>query len=414
MGLAEHYDHFAQEYVVDPFPLWKRMRDEEPIARSEVHGGYYIVSRYDLIREAASDGNLFSSAQSTGIPPLPIVGMIPIDIDPPEQREYRRILNPAFNVDFVESREPQVRELAVKLIDPLVGLPEFEVSETLATQMPPRTTLDFIGVPEEDQPVVIKAVDDITRLRGSDPQEVVEAGMALMGAVGKLIEARKANPGNDLVDMIMKGRYVEPGRSAGADRLASSPGGELGGSDSAEGRELEDHEVIRMIAIILFGAIDTTSLALNGTLYYLATHPEAQAQLREHGVSKTAVEEMVRWNCPVQGLGRTVTRDTELGGCPLKQGDKVMLMWASGNRQDDVFADPDEMDFDRRPNPHLGFGHGPHKCVGLNFGKLMMRVTMEEFLSRIGPFELADPDSLVFVGGETRGIKRLVLKPVSR
>jgi cytochrome P450 len=395
MGLAEQYDHFAQEYVVDPFPLWTRMREEEPIARSEVHGGYYIVSRYDLIREAAADGNLFSSAQSTGIPPLPIVGMIPIDIDPPEQREYRRILNPAFNVDFVESREPQVRELAVKLIEPLVGLDEFEVSDALSTQMPPATTLNFIGVPEEDHAVVIKAVDDITRLRGSDPQEVVEAGMALMGAIGKLIESRKANPGNDLVDMIMKGRYVEPGS----------------GTDESKGRELEDHEVIRMIAIILFGAIDTTSLAITGTLYYLATHPEAQDKLRAEGVSKTAVEEMVRWNCPVQGLGRTVTRDTELGGCPLKEGDKVMLLWAAGNRQPDVFERPDEMDFDRRPNPHLGFGHGPHKCVGLNFGKLMLRVTMEEFLSRIGPFELADPESLVFVGGETRGIKRLVLKP---
>src|ERR1700733_10122013 len=172
MGLAEHYDHFAQEYVVDPFPLWTRMRDEEPVARSDVHGGYYIISRYEDIRQAASDGNLFSSAQSTGIPPLPIVGLIPIDIDPPEQREYRRILNPAFNVEFVESQEPKVRELAVKLIEPLVGLDQFEVSDTVATQMPPSTTLNFIGIPEEDHPVVIKAVDDITRLRGSDPQEV--------------------------------------------------------------------------------------------------------------------------------------------------------------------------------------------------------------------------------------------------
>jgi cytochrome P450 len=396
MGLAEQYDHFAQEYIVDPFPLWKRMREEEPIARSDVHGGYYIVTRYEDIREAASDGNLFSSAQSTGIPPLPIVGMIPIDIDPPEQREYRRILNPAFNVDFVDSQEPKVRELAVKLIEPLVGLDRFEVSDALATQMPPSTTLDFIGVPQEDHAVVIKAVDDITRLRGSDPQEVVEAGMALMGAISTLIESRKANPGNDLVDLIMAGRYVEPGS----------------GTDESQGRELEDHEVIRMIAIILFGAIDTTSLAIIGTLHYLATHPEAQAALRADGVSKTAVEEMVRWNCPVQGLGRTVTRDTELGGCPLKEGDKVMLMWASGSRQEDVFENPDEMDFDRRPNPHLGFGHGPHKCVGLNFGKLMLRVTIEEFLSRIGPFELADPEEMVFVGGETRGIKRLMLRSV--
>jgi cytochrome P450 len=400
MGLAEHYDHFAQEYVVDPFPLWKRMREEEPVARSEVHGGYYIVSRYEDIREAASDGNLFSSAKSTGIPPLPIVGMIPIDIDPPEQREYRRILNPAFNVDAVAEHEPAVRELAVKLIEPLVGLDEFEVTETLATAMPPRTTLGFIGFPQEDWDVVIKAVDDITRLRGSDPQEVVEAGMALMGAVGKLIETRKAAPGNTLVDLIMAGRYIEPG--SGQDP-----------NDPDAGRPLEDHEVIRMIAIILFGAIDTTSLAITGSLHYLATHPEAQAELRSDGVSKTAVEELVRFTCPVQGLGRTVTADTTLGGCPLKAGEKVMLLWASGSRQESVFPEPDRLDFDRRPNPHLGFGHGPHKCVGLNFGKLMLRVALEEFLTRIGPFELADPDGLAYVGGETRGLKRLVLKPAS-
>ena len=135
--------------------------------------------------------------------------------------------------------------------------------------------------------------------------------------------------------------------------------------------------------------------------------------MREEGVSKTAVEELVRYTCPIQGLGRTVTQDTELGGCPLKAGDKIMLMWASGNRQESVFADPDELDIERKPNPHLGFGHGPHKCVGLNFGKLMLRVTIEEFLRRVGPFALAESEELVFVGGETRGIKRLVLRPAA-
>jgi cytochrome P450 len=396
MGLAEQYDHFAQDYVVDPFPLWERMRAREPVARSEKHGGYYIVSRYEDVREAASDPERFSSTQGTGIPPLPIVGMIPIDIDPPDQREYRRILNPAFNVETVEAQEDQVRSLAVKLIEPLVGLDQFEVTEALAVQIPPRTTLGFIGFPEEKWEVVIKAVDDITRLRGSDPQEVVQAGMALMGAVGELVAERTAKPGSDLIDMIIAGRF----------QLQTDTG-------EPHERPLEDHEIIRMIAIILFGAIDTTSLAITGSLHYLATHPAEQARLRAEGVSKTAVEELVRFSCPVQGLGRTVTRDTELGGCPLKQGDKVMLMWASGNRQESVFPEPDRMDFDRRPNPHLGFGHGPHKCVGLNFGKLMLRVTLEEFLARVGPFELADPEGIVYVGGETRGIKRLVLRPAT-
>jgi cytochrome P450 len=386
MGLAEQYDHFAQDYVVDPFPLWARMRAEQPIARSEVHGGYYIVTRYEDIRAAAKDTATFSNTQSTGIPPLPIVGMIPIDIDPPDQREYRRILNPAFNVESVTEHEQRVRELAIELIEPLVGQAEFEVAGALATQLPPRVTLTFIGFSREEWPVLIKAVDDITRLRGSAPEEVVEAGMALMGAITKKIEQRKANPGNDLIDMLMGSSFRD--------------------------RPLEDHEIIRMIAIILFGAIDTTSLAITGSLWYLAQNPSEQERLRTEGVSSSAVEELVRWNCPVQGLGRTVLQDTELAGCPLKQGDKVMLMWASGCRDESVFTDPDRMDFDRRPNPHLGFGDGPHKCVGLNFGKLMLRVVLEEFLARIGPFGLADPEGLVYVGGETRGIKRLVLGPV--
>jgi cytochrome P450 len=390
MGLAEHYDHFSQECVVDPYPLWQRMRTDDPVARSENHGGYYLVTRYEDIREAAGDPRRFSSAQGTGIPPLPIVGMIPIDIDPPDQREYRRILNPAFNVETVEAREEQVRALTAELIDPLVGQGEVEITEALATRLPPRLTLSFIGVPREDWDVLIKAVDDITRLRGSDPQEVAEAGMALMGTVQKLVQAHKDSPGDDLIDMVIAGRFNE---------------GENGG------RELEHHEIIRMIAIILFGAIDTTSLAITGSLHYLATHPDAQRRLRDEGVSKTAVEELVRYTCPVQGLGRTVVSDTELGGCPLKPGDRVMLMWASGNRQESVFRDPDVLDFDRRPNPHLGFGHGPHKCVGLNFGKLMLRVALEEFVRRYGPFELADPEGIEYVGGETRGIKRLVLRP---
>lgn len=123
------------------------MREEEPVARSENHGGSYIATRYEDVRAAAKDAVTFSSAQGTGIPPLPIVGMIPIDIDPPDQREYRRILNPAFNVEEVAKHENRVRTLVRELIDPFVGQESFEVAGALATQLPPRTTLGFIGLP---------------------------------------------------------------------------------------------------------------------------------------------------------------------------------------------------------------------------------------------------------------------------
>jgi len=385
MGLAAEYDHFDQRFLVDPFGLWAQMREREPVARSDQHGGYYVVTRYDLIREAARDAGRFSSANGTGVPPLPIVGMIPIDIDPPDQREYRRILNPALGVDAVEAREPEVRAIVVELVDALVGHTEFDAGIELARLVPPRATLDFIGFPPEDWPAVIEAVEQITRLRGSDMEQVAQQGMVLMGACQRLLERRKTDPRTgDIMDLLLSGRF--------------------------HGRELEDQEIVRMLAILLFGAIDTTSLAITGSLHYLAEHPEAQARLREEGVTKTAVEELVRYTSPVQGLGRTVTQDTELGGCPLRKDDRVMLMWCAANRDPAVFDDADALDVERRPNPHLGFGDGPHKCVGLNLGKLMLRITLEEFLARIGPFELADPGGVTWVGGETRGIRNLPLK----
>jgi cytochrome P450 len=390
LGLAEQYDHFDQDYFVDPLPIWKRMREEEPVARSEQYGGYYIVSRYDLIKEAAADPKRFSNSQSTGIPPLPIVGLIPIDIDPPAQREYRKILNPALGVDPVNDKEDDVRKIIAGLIEPLEGQKEFDAGE-LAPKIPPLVTLDYIGFPREEWETVITAVDEITRLRGSDMEEVMKQGGEMLGACMRLVEKRKAEPREgDIMDLLMNGTYHDP--------------------ESGEDRPLEDQEIVRTLAILLFGAIDTTSLAIAGTIHYLALHPEAQEYLRENGVSKTAVEEMVRYTAPVQGLGRTVMEDTKLDGCPLHSGDKVMLMWGSGNRDEDAFEHPDEMDFERKPNPHLGFGHGPHKCVGLNLGKLMLRITMEEFLARIPPFELADPDGIVWVGGETRGIRGLPIR----
>jgi len=175
--------------------------------------------------------------------------------------------------------------------------------------------------------------------------------MALMGAIGKLIEVRKATPGGDLVDLIMAGATFEPGS----------------GKDESEGRALEDHEVIRMIAIILFGAIDTTSLAITGTLYYLANPPRGAGHAARALASRRPRSR--RWSggtARSRGWAARSPRDKpSSAACPLKEGDKVMLVWASG-----IAA---RMTSSRTPTRwtstgdrtrHLGFGHGPHKCVG--------------------------------------------------
>lgn len=390
MGLAKDYDHFAAEYVDDPYGFWKQLRDQEPIARSEKYGGFHVISKYEHIVEAAQDPDRFSSADGAGIPPLPMVGMIPIDTDPPVHREYRSIINPALTVNAARKHEDRIRALAVELIEPLVGQQEFEVSSAVATVMAPKATLGFVGFPEEDHELMIKATDDVTRLRGTETPRVAEAGMEMFQTATKLVMTRRAQDQSeadqdDLLRLLIEGDFQD--------------------------RKLSDQEIVMNLMVLLFGAVDTTASAINGALFYLATHPEDQAQLREAGeVPNLALEELIRWSSPLQGLGRTVTEDTELGGCPMHKGDRVLLLWGSGNRDESQFSDPDGVNLERKPNKHLGFGMGPHRCVGVHFGKLMLKVTLEEFLRRIPQFELADASQLKWLGGEARGLRNLPLK----
>jgi cytochrome P450 len=385
MGLAGRYNHFAEEFIVDPYALWRRLREEEPVARAETHDGYYVVSRYEHIREAAADTERFSSANGTGIPPLPMVGIIPIDVDPPEQHEYRRIINPAFTAQAVAAHEPQVRAVVSEVLDDLQGRSEFDASDQLGMRISPPVALGYVGFDREDWPALIQGIDDVTRLRSTDSEATLNAAGGVMEICLKLLADRRASPPRgDLMDLILAGAF--------------------------HGEPLSDQQVLLMLATLLVGAIDTTALAIASSTYYLATHPDHQGYLREHGISKAAVEEMVRWSSPVQVIGRTVTRDTELGGCPLHKDDRVLLIFASGNRQESVFENPDEMEFERPSIPHLGFGHGPHKCAGLNLGKLMLRVTLEELLGRTHRFELINPKAIRWVGGEIRGPKHVMIR----
>ncbi|XAY03539.1 Steroid C26-monooxygenase [Paraconexibacter sp. AEG42_29] len=388
MGLAETYDHFAPEFARDPFGLWASLRTEEPVARSECHGGFHVVTRYADIDRAARDPETFTSTDGTGIPALPMVGMIPIDIDPPAQRAYRKVMDPALTIGPVMEREAAIRQLATDLIDPLVGRAQFDAAQDLAIFLPPRATLGFLGFPEEDHELMRLATDDVTRLRGQDTPRIMEAGGEMIMTCVKLVNARRAAaPQDDLLQLLLDGEF--------------------------EGRPLKDEEIVQYLSVLLFGAIDTTASAIAGSIWYLATHPEDQARLRElDEIPNAALDELLRWVSPLQGLGRTVTKDTELGGCPLHAGDRVLLMWASGNRDESVFESPDDVDLDRRPNRHLAFGMGPHRCAGVHLGKLMMRVALEEFLQRIGPFELGEGE-LVWLGGEARGLRAVPIRPVA-
>jgi cytochrome P450 len=384
-ALARDYDHFAQQYVVDPYGFWAALRGEQPVARSECHGGFWVVSRYADIIAAARDTDTFSSAEGTGTPPIPM-RLLPIDTDPPLHREYRRIINPSFTPQAVLARADEWRTLAREIIE---GLPEtgvVELCRDFALPFPQWVALRIIGFPDEDRADLSGWIDAITRLRGIDDAKVGEASVGVMMRImQRLAERRDAPHRDDLISVLLEAEI--------------------------DGHPLGDDELLFSLTLLLLGGLDTTTSAIAMAFYHLADHPEDRKRLlAEAELLDTAVEEFVRVATPVQGLGRTVTKDTTLSGCPLSTGDRVFLLWASGNRDPEAFDRPDEVILDRHPNHHLGFGSGPHHCVGSHLGKLMVRIALEELLPRFGDFRIADRQELVWVGGETRGLRTLPLQ----
>ena len=386
MSLARDYDHFDPELLADPYGFWAALREREPVARSDNHGGFWVVSRYADIMEAACDPATFSSGDGTGTPPIP-TKLLPIDCDPPLHQKYRRVINPSFTPQAVRAHEDEWRTLAKELVAGLPADGDVELCSAFAVPFPQQVALRMIGFPDSDRPDLAGWIDDITRLRGIDDDKVGEAAVGVMTRIIERLEERREQPArDDLVSVLLEG--------------------------TVDGRPLDDDEQLFSLVLLLLGGLDTTTSAIAMALAHLAGRPDDTARLlADPDLLDSGVEEFVRVATPVQGLGRTVTRDTTLGGCPLHQGDRVFLLWASGNRDEAVFDRPDEVVLDRHPNHHLGFGAGPHRCVGSHAGKLMVKIALQELLPWLGDYRISG--ELGWVGGETRGLRHLLVQRVN-
>ena len=387
------FDHFSQRDAEHPELVWAALRRTIGLARSERHGGFRVISRYDDVCAAARDAALFSSAGGTAVPPHPMPPLIPVDIDPPMHGQYRKLLTAELGPTAIAGRESEYRELADQLLADIPASGEFDFCEAFSAQFPERVALRTIGFDVADRANLGKWFHDMTHLRGIDEQAAINAAMAMFGRVKEVIAERRDAPRrDDLLSVLLDGTV--------ADAVGAS-------------RPMTDDEILMYVALLLFGGLDTTASAISGAFYYLASHPQDRQRLLSDEVAlDRAVEEFVRWTSPVQGLGRTVTADTELAGCPLHKGERVMLLWGAGNRDDTAFESPDEIRLDRFPNRHLGFGMGPHRCMGSHLAKAMVKIAIERGVRVLGDFELADPTRVRWAAGEARGIVELPLRRV--
>lgn len=379
---ATDFEIFDPSYIENPYPIWDELRRECPVAHSDRWGGQWLPTRYEDIAAIAHDVEHFSSVQVGVIPPLPMAadplsaGLPPISSDPPVHTWSRRLLLPWFSHRRVEQYESVTRELCRSLIDKFIDEGRADAAADYAQQIPVRIIARVLGVPTELSDTFTGWVRDV--LEFAHDEERRAAGRQ---AIGKyLIEQvayRREHPGDDLISELL---HTE-----------------------VEGEPVPDAHVLGTAALTLIAGIDTTWSAIGSSLWHLATHDDDRRRLvEEPELMLFAVEEFLRAYSPVT-MGRIVRSDTEVGGCPMHAGDRVLLNFPAANRDPEVFENADEVIIDRKQNRHVAFGVGIHRCAGSNLARMEVQVAVEEWLARIPEFHLEDGETVTWAGGQVRG-----------
>lgn len=377
------FDHHDPRVLADPVAVYSDLRERCPVFRSRAYDGFWVVTRYREVCAAASDWRRFSSAAGVGIPPAGAMRpLIPIEVDPPDHTRYRAVVNPSFSPPRVALLEGGMRAVAGELLDALAARGGGDLVADLADPFAARVFLDLMGLPAAESARFLRWVRTFIHEPARNIDAAVDAGIEALTYFLDVVERHRAAPG-------------------GADDLIST----LVRSD------LADEEILDFCLLLLNGGLHTTATALAGALLYLDGQPEAvEALRREPGLIPSAVEEFVRYTTPVQALGRKMTDDAELGGRRLRQGERVMIVYASANRDESEFPRADEVILDRFPNRHVGFGHGIHRCLGAHLARLELRIALEETLGRVDVAIDRDAVRTVEDLGQLYGYERMPAK----
>jgi len=378
------YDLFDEGYVADPSKRWAKFRAECPVAHSTEYGGSWMPVRYDDVVVAARDVETFSSAQ--GVSVLKIANTVdkavvraggpPIGVDPPMHGWTRRLMLGAMSPKSVLSYEPGTRALCQRLVSEIKAKGHGDTAVDYAQQLPVRVIGALMGIPEHDSDKFVEWV-----------RAILEFAFDIEGrakAIGELVEYmegqvadRRVNPGDDILSHLVT---VE-----------------------VEGAPVPEDVILGEAVLLLVAGVDTTWSAIGSSLFHLASNPEDRRRLiAEPELLGSFIEEVLRFYSPVT-MGRTTVVDTELAGCPMAKGDRVLMNFPAANRDPDHFEDSDTFIIDRARNRHLAFGVGIHRCAGSNLARMEMRVALEEWLAAIPEFEVADPSAVTWAGGQVRG-----------
>lgn len=397
------YDIFSPEYIKNPFPIWDELREKCPVAHTERWGSSWMPTRYEDLFDIARDIQHYSSRDVLVAPtapppegetlpdgsPAPVYdpgpggGAPPITSDPPVHTWARKLLLPPFSAKAVAKYEQETRELCRELIDGFIDKGTADGAADYAQQIPPRVIAAMLGIPKDMAGTFTDWVRGFLELGLTNPELRRESARNIFGYLDEQIQQRKEHPNEDLISYLL--------------------------NSEVDGKPVPEQHVLGTCFLLLVAGIDTTWSSIGSALWHLAQHPEDRKRLiNEPDIMPLAVEELLRAYSPVT-MAREVTEDYEYKGCPMHEGDKVLMNFPAGNRDPRRFENPDKVIIDRAENPHIAFGVGIHRCAGSNLARMEMRVSIQEWLARIPDFRLADPESVTWAGGQVRGPRCMML-----
>jgi cytochrome P450 len=389
-----YYDPYDYDIDADPYPIWRRMRDEAPLYRNNRYD-FYALSRFADVHDASLDVDTFSSAKGTvlelmnhgqEIYPFPMM----IFRDPPEHTQLRKLVSRAFSPRRIAALEDQIRQLTTGYLDQFVGAGGFDYVADFGAKLPMMVIGAMLGVPAEDSDAIrIWTDDSLHREPGetdvSDRLQTVHQN--LWGYFARYIAERRAAPRDDMMTDLIEAELTR---------------------EDGTTRRLDDGELLAFIGLLSGAGNETVARLLGWTGATLARFPDERRKLvRNPGLIPKGVEELLRYEAPSPVQARWVTRDTTWYGTVVPEGSRIVLLTGSAGRDEREYPDPDRFDVERTSERHVTFGFGIHFCLGASLARMEGRIAIEETLKRFPEWDVRFDAAEMVHTSTVRGWARL-------
>jgi cytochrome P450 len=367
-----YYDPYDFEIDTDPYPIWRRLREERPLYYNDRYD-FYALSRFDDVERGLIEWKTYSSAKGTLLEIIRSGMEIPagsiIFEDPPGHNMHRGLLSRVFTPRKMNAIEPKIREFCARTLDPKMGGDGFDFIADLGAQMPMRVIGMLLGIPEQDQQALKDAIDDGLRLEeGTMPDAGSYAVESQASNFAEYIDWRSEHPSDDLMTELLQAEFED---------------------ETGSNRRLSRTEVVNVVNLLAAAGNETTTRLIGWTGKVLADHPDERRKLVEdRSLIPNAIEELLRYEPPSPTQARYVMTDVEHHGQVVPEGSVILLLNGSGNRDDRKFPDGDRFDVTRKIDHHLAFGYGLHFCLGAALARLEGRVALDEVLQRFPEWDV--------------------------